>query len=422
MILDAGSDPEHRARVTWADAERSADNPNLSWPCCTVSDMWNSPDDPGEGFAEEAAAEDLSRVDDDSLEASIPVLVQQIDALRAHLALRIAEYDRRRLSEDRHVLSTRQWLSYRCRLTKPEASTLIRTGRSLSAMPFVAKSAVAGDITSTGLKKLTAARDRHPHEFTHHESILADAATHLDSADLGRAIAHWEQQVAYPDAVSETRAKRARRRFSINQTWDGMWAVSGELDPEAGLAVSTALHAHVERANLAPGDQRSFRQKMADALADLAAHHLDHHVEHTSGAGRPHLTVTVEFEALRSDLTPSTLPELDGLPVEPVTVRRLACDAGVIPMVLGSDGEALDIGRATRAIPPSLRRALDRRDGGCSWRGCDLPPSWCDGHHIVHWADGGSTSLDNLILLCRRHHTAIHEGRNTSGLDPPLAA
>ena len=387
--------------------------------------MWNSPDMPGEGFAEEAAAKDLSRIDDDTLEASIPALVRRIDALQAHLALRVAEFDRRRIAEDRHVLTTRQWLSHRCRLTKPQAASLVRTGRSLGAMPHVAEAAETGDITSTGLRKLTAAHDRHPHDFPHHEAVLAEAATYLDTADLGRAIAHWEQQVAYPDAIAEARAKRERRRFSINQTWDGMWSVSGELDPESGSVVSTALTAHIEQSNLDPSDRRSHRQKMADALTELSRHHLDHHVDHASGGNRPHLTVTVDYERLRTDVESKQLPEIDGLPVLPGSVRRLACDATIIPMVLGAEGDPLDIGRAARTVPPSTRRALDHRDGGCTWSGCDLPPAWCDAHHIEHWADGGPTNLDNLTLLCRRHHTAVHEGRghgrHHSGLDPPLA-
>jgi hypothetical protein len=79
-------------------------------------------------------------------------------------------------------------------------------------------------------------------------------------------------------------------------------------------------------------------------------------------------------------------------------------------MVLAGDGQPLDVGRAVRTVPSAIRRALDVRDAGCTWKGCDLPPAWCDAHHIEHWADGGPTSLANLRLLCRRHHVAVHEG------------
>jgi len=88
--------------------------------------------------------------------------------------------------------------------------------------------------------------------------------------------------------------------------------------------------------------------------------------------------------------------------------RKLACDATLIPTVLGSASEPLDIGRASRVVPPGLRRALITRDRGCAFPGCRRPPRWADAHHIRHWADGGPTALDNLVLLCDHHHDVIH--------------
>jgi hypothetical protein len=88
--------------------------------------------------------------------------------------------------------------------------------------------------------------------------------------------------------------------------------------------------------------------------------------------------------------------------------RVLACDATIIPTVLGSASEPLDIGRATRVVPPALRRALITRDAGCAFPGCRRPARWADAHHIRHWADGGPTALNNLVLLCNHHHDVIH--------------
>ncbi|HDL41869.1 MAG TPA: HNH endonuclease, partial [Actinobacteria bacterium] len=81
----------------------------------------------------------------------------------------------------------------------------------------------------------------------------------------------------------------------------------------------------------------------------------------------------------------------------------------IVRMVLDQDSMPIDVGRRTRTIPPALRRALDYRDQGCVWKGCTAPVSWCDAHHVIHWAQGGETTLDNLILLCRTHHTRIHK-------------
>jgi hypothetical protein len=375
-------------------------------------------DESGEGFEEEAASEDLSRVHDDDLEASIPAMQRRIDALQGRLAIRVAEYDRRGLAAEGHVLSTKQWLTHTCRITTSHAATLLRTGQALEHMPNVTALAASGAITTGAVRKLTAARNRYPEAFVLHEVVLADAATYLRPRDLRRAIAHWEQQVSYPDAVAEVASKRQRRRLSINQTWDGMWAVSGELDPETGHVVTTALRAQVDPTNLDPADDRTNAQRMADGLADICRFSLDHDESlTTSGGTKPHVTVTVDYATLTR--VPGTLPEIDGLATDPETIRRIACDADIVRMIVGPDSEILDVGRSSRSIPTAIRRALDHRDGGCTWEGCDAPPQWTDAHHIKHWADGGETSLDNLILLCRTHHTAIHESTVTTDSDPP---
>lgn len=97
-------------------------------------------------------------------------------------------------------------------------------------------------------------------------------------------------------------------------------------------------------------------------------------------------------------------------PLSARDVRRIACDAGVIPIVLGSQSEPLDVGREQRLVTPAIRRALIARDGGCVIPGCDAPPGHCDAHHLVHWIDGGITAVSNLALVCTPHHRAIHRG------------
>jgi hypothetical protein len=124
--------------------------------------------------------------------------------------------------------------------------------------------------------------------------------------------------------------------------------------------------------------------------------------------------VTIDWETLRDGLTatPTSLGGRlgSGISIHPTTARRLACDATLIPAVLGSAGEPLDIGRATRIVPAGMRRALVLRDGGCRFPGCDRAPQWTDAHHLTPWAQGSPTRLQNLLLLCRNHHTTVHEG------------
>lgn len=111
-----------------------------------------------------------------------------------------------------------------------------------------------------------------------------------------------------------------------------------------------------------------------------------------------------------------------GAVLGPDAVRRIACDASVVRVVLDPAGQPLDVGRRTRVVPSGIRTALTVRDRGCAYRGCDRGPQWTDAHHIRHWADGGSTSLDNLVLLRRHHHRAVHEGRTSLPHAPRRAA
>ncbi|HKS00845.1 MAG TPA: HNH endonuclease, partial [Arthrobacter sp.] len=96
-------------------------------------------------------------------------------------------------------------------------------------------------------------------------------------------------------------------------------------------------------------------------------------------------------------------------PVTASTIRKIACDADTIPILLGSQGRILDIGRTTRIFPPHIRKALTARDQGCAFPNCTIPASWCEAHHITYWSQGGHTSTDNGVLLCTAHHHLIHK-------------
>ncbi|WP_395402727.1 DUF222 domain-containing protein [Arthrobacter sp. UC242_113] len=96
-------------------------------------------------------------------------------------------------------------------------------------------------------------------------------------------------------------------------------------------------------------------------------------------------------------------------PVNPATIRKIACDADIIPVVLGTDGRILDIGRASRVFPPHIRKAITARDQGCAFPGCTIPAAWCEAHHITYWSRGGTTGTGNGVLLCGHHHHLIHK-------------
>jgi hypothetical protein len=126
---------------------------------------------------------------------------------------------------------------------------------------------------------------------------------------------------------------------------------------------------------------------------------------------KAHLTVTIDFQDLKAATANATGQLVYGAGLSAATIRRLACDAKIIPLVLGANSEPLDVGRSQRLITRAMRRALNARDKGCVV--CGAPPIMCDAHHLVSWIDGGETKVSNLALLCRRHHVDLHKGRWT---------
>jgi HNH endonuclease/Domain of unknown function (DUF222) len=128
---------------------------------------------------------------------------------------------------------------------------------------------------------------------------------------------------------------------------------------------------------------------------------------HVAGE-RPHLTVTLDLDAL--ERRAGRRCELDDAGrISAEDARRVACDASVSRIITAGESAPVEIGRRSAVVPAAVRRAVVVRDGGCRFPGCDRLPGWCDAHHVVHWADGGATALDNLVLLCRPHHRMVHE-------------
>jgi len=167
-------------------------------------------------------------------------------------------------------------------------------------------------------------------------------------------------------------------------------------------------------------DPRDAGARMWDALVEACRRLQDTDSLPHAHSTTARITVTIAEADLRDRLNTTQgaglLPSGDRLSA--AAVRRLACDAEIIPAILGTEGQILDVGRASRLVTPGLWTALVLRDQHCAFPGCTRLPIACDAHHIRHWADGGPTSLDNLVLLCRKHHTLTHQTPWTVGLDP----
>lgn len=367
----------------------------------------------------EEILEAIGRLPNDVLKDSVIGAKRLIDRTTAELACLVAELEARGLTEIDEGLSTTTWLRHQCRMTPTEASGTLKTARVLADMPTIVAGALNGDVPARSLQMLSQAHDRHVEAFELHETIFGDVATWLSVGDLRRAISHWDQQVDYEVALNNTQDAEETAELFFTQTYLGRWDVSGRFGVADGNVINSALRGYVQASYLDPSDNRPLPQRLAEAAVSIHRFWLDHNVTvETSGGEKPHITVVVDYRTLTG--AADRLPELDGHAIDPETIRRWACDAGIVRIITDAESQPIDVGRRTRTIPPALRRALELRDGGCTWKGCDAPLAWCDGHHIVHWADGGDTNLNNTKLLCRKHHTRTHRADNRvlTGSDP----
>jgi hypothetical protein len=359
------------------------------------------PEDPSE-LAEEQAAEGFAQL-------------QRISELVEAKRLRwLADQDRRASHRRDGYLSTAAWLADRFQVGAGSARRQLQLAQALEQMPRVRERFLSGGVSSSAVQTLAEAHREHPAEFAAGEETLVDAATGSPVEELRRVVSDWIQAVD-EQCPDRSEILHGRRRLDVCPTPTRMVRVDGELDPEGGEALLTALQAIVD-AELRAGtgtDVRTPAQRRADALCELAHRYLRSPDRPTVGGERPHVTLTVGIETLRAaGKTPvpgrCELDHTGAVPVE--TARRLACDASILPVVMAGRSLPLDVGRRTSVVPSGLHRAVELRDGGCRFPRCTRPHSWCDPHHIRHWADGGKTALDNLVLLCRPHHTLVHEG------------
>lgn len=224
-----------------------------------------------------------------------------------------------------------------------------------------------------------------------------------------------------PDAVDdhlgralEREAAQARRDRYLSWTYTGHGSVDlrGRLPIVEGEALIAVISAHADAARSAldrldPNTVTdSLAQRRADALVTVISRHQQGQLAPDHGGDRPRVVITLRYTDLVRGLRGATLTGTCET-VSPSEAGRLACDADLIPVVLGTESAILDAGRQKRLFCGELRRAIIHRDGGCVFPACDRPPRDCEAHHIVPWWSGGSTSLQNGVLLCPHHHRTV---------------
>jgi hypothetical protein len=275
-------------------------------------------------------------------------------------------------------------------------------------MPETQRAFDAGDLSMSAVRVLVAARHVDPSAFERSEAQLVEAARIHSMQDLQRVATFWRQRVEHEREPRGEDVARAGRRLHASVSFLGMVRVDGELDPETGETLLTALRAVLDAESRSGShDDRTPAQRRADALGGICRQWLDGADRPRVAGELPHVTVTMGAETLAGGPAPAELDHVGAVSGE--MARRLACDASIRRVVLSARSEPLDVGRRTPIVSAAMRRAVIARDRRCRFPGCDRPHAWCDAHHIVHWAEGGPTAIRNLILLCRRHHRKVHE-------------
>jgi hypothetical protein len=351
---------------------------------------------------------------DTDLVASLDAVYElecRIAAVKAHL---VREVTGRGLPLQHGVRSMPAWLMGRYRIGLHTAKRAFALSGVLDASPVLDHAVAAGEVNPEQAVVIGKAVNALPEEVradlaADAEATLVEQAASLDPYYLGKVGDHLLSIVA-PQLAEALEAKalekleaqaHAARSLTLSRHGDGQYRISGNLDVEGAAFALRPL------SKPAGQDTRTAAQRRADAaLVEVCKLALRVDQVPATAGDTTTVVVTTDVDTLRTAYRTATLDTGDT--ISATTLRRWCCNACFLPAVLNTAGAVLDVGRASRLVTLTIRRALALRDRGCSFPGCELPNAYCDAHHITEWHDGGPTCLDNLALLCGFHHRLIH--------------
>jgi Domain of unknown function (DUF222)/HNH endonuclease len=373
----------------------------------------------------------------EALEREITQLAAQISAATCRWFGLLAEFDEREGWAQWGCRSCSQWVSWRCGISPAAAREHVRVARRLVELPLIRGAFSEGRLTYSKVRALTRI------DGVEREQELLDLARHATAGQLDRLVRAYRGVLATEQAAA---GERPQRWLTWTHDDDGSLLVRARLPAEEGALVISALEAARDQLREpaadtttptqgasaeAPDDgaavngadaggepgvcaqaaEPAVGEARADALAYLADAFIAGRTGERTGGDRYQVLVHVDTATLRTSER-GELCELDATtPIAAETARRITCDASLVAL-LEHAGQPVGVGRKTRSIPPAIRRALKTRDRGCRFPGCNTG-RYLHAHHIEHWADGGPTTLQNLVQLCSHHHRLLHEGGYT---------
>jgi hypothetical protein len=348
--------------------------------------------------------------------------LESVTAAIGHLIVRDA--DVRDLAGTAGMTSTRQWLAAKLTITPGEAKARVKTADMLSRAAKATHAAlIAGRVNpeqartiATGLEQIEPVASAE--EFADAEAFFRTEGIGLHAGHIRRLADHLLATLD-PDGTEPAEKARRSRGVTITDLGGGQHRIRGIFTAECAALIKAAVDplAAPKPAVKSPDggvrekDPRTPAQRTHDAIADVVRQYLRHGDTGSSHGVRPHLTVTATIQTYQGDSGHPFARTATGKDLDQATLRRLACDAGMTPVLINALGVPLDVGRERRIVTPAIWKALVARDIGCIGEGCTRPASWCEAHHFPPWEDGGITSVDTCALLCSdEHHRVHHDG------------
>src|SRR6056297_3021856 len=349
------------------------------------------------------------------IEDEITELAAHIHAATFRLLELIREFDEREGWGGPGLRSCAHWLNWKCSIGLGAAREKVRVAHALANLQKISDEFRQGRISFSKVRAMT--RVATPVN----EVELLNIARYGTASHVERLVSQY-RKVKRIEALEAENQRHRLRELNWYVDDDGSYVFKARLTPEQGERVVKAIESAMDeefeeqkdvsaetsdRPALEP-ESDPVAQRRADALVRVAEGFLGG-ATGTKGGERTTIHLHTSSDTLRHDGDGAESRLDTGANVSAKTSRRLACDCGLVHWHEGPAGETLDVGRRTRTIPPAIRRALQKRDHGCRFPGCTADKH-VDAHHIQHWADGGATKMDNLVLLCRHHHRLVHEG------------
>jgi hypothetical protein len=377
-------------------------------------------------------------------DAELRELCRQVTSLTSTLTAVegavLAQAESRDVAAEVGATSMANWLAHETKLTRKDAHRRMHLARGLEDFPVTAGALAAGDVVAEQAQVIchaVARLDRIPEDLvadrdldlpalkTHAEQHLLAEAEHHDANEL-RILGRHLLDVVAPEVAEEHERRlleqeeeRARQKTRLTMTEDGQGCVHGRFTlptlqaamlKKALLALAAPKHqAAVDGTAPVPG--RPSAERMGQAFCEYVERYPADRIPDAGGVPAS-VVITMDLEKLQQALGAGVLD--DGGRISATQVRRLACEAGIIPAVLDGKSQPLDVGRRKRFHTTSQRIALAIRDGGCTAEGCDYPPGLCHAHHDIAWGRNGDTNVKDGRLLCPRHHSLAHNPRYTT--------